>query len=64
MVPAIHENYHMDSKDLTGPIFHPLVATSSVFWHNRCCRGGGQSHSMIEATACTHYSQQNSPTFQ
>jgi hypothetical protein len=60
MVPAVHENYHMDSEDLVGPIFHPLVATSFVFRHNRCCRGGGQAHSMIETTSCTHCSRQSS----
>jgi hypothetical protein len=31
MVPAIHGIYHMDSQDLAGSIFHPLVATSSIF---------------------------------
>jgi hypothetical protein len=31
MVPVVHRNCHMDSKDLAGPIFHPLVATSSFF---------------------------------
>jgi hypothetical protein len=30
MVPAIHRICCMDSQDLVGPIFHPLVATSSV----------------------------------
>jgi hypothetical protein len=49
----------MDSQDLAGPIFHPLVATSYVFWHNQCCRGGVQAHSMIEAIACTDCSQQS-----
>jgi hypothetical protein len=42
----------MDSQDLAGPIFHPLGVTSSVFWHDWCCRGGGQAHSVIRATAC------------
>jgi hypothetical protein len=30
MVPAIHKICHIDSHDLAGPIFHPLVATSSI----------------------------------
>jgi hypothetical protein len=37
MVLAVHEICHMDSQDLAGPIFHPLVATSSSFRHNQCC---------------------------
>jgi hypothetical protein len=53
MVPAVYEFFHMDSQDLVGPIFHPLVATFSIFWYNRCCRGGAQAHSVIGATACT-----------
>jgi hypothetical protein len=66
MVLVIHKNCDMDSQDLAGPMFHPLVATSSVFQHNRCCRGGGQARVFIRATACTHYSLQSSPirTFQ
>jgi hypothetical protein len=59
MVSIIHEICHMDSQDLAGLICHPLVATASIFWHKRCCRGGGQARSMIEATACTDYSQQS-----
>jgi hypothetical protein len=31
MVPSIHIICHMDSKDLAGLIFHPLIATSFVF---------------------------------
>jgi hypothetical protein len=30
MESAIHGICHMDSQDLSGPIFHPHVATSSV----------------------------------
>jgi hypothetical protein len=60
MIPTVHENCHMDSEDLIGPIFHPLVTTSFVFWHNRCYRGGGQADSVIGATACTHCSWQSS----
>jgi uncharacterized protein with ACT and thioredoxin-like domain len=26
MVPAIHRNHRMDSQDLVGPIFHPIVS--------------------------------------
>jgi hypothetical protein len=32
MVLAVHRICHMDSQDLVGPIFHPSVATASVFW--------------------------------
>jgi hypothetical protein len=53
MVPAVHRICPIDSYDLAGAIFHPLIATSSVFKHNQCCRDGGQAHSAIEATACT-----------
>jgi hypothetical protein len=53
MVPTVHIICRIDSQDLAGPIFYPFVATSSVFQHNRYCRGGGQAHSMIGATACT-----------
>jgi hypothetical protein len=31
MVPDIHRICRMDSQDLVRPIFHPLVATFSVF---------------------------------
>jgi hypothetical protein len=31
MVPAIHRICHMNSQDIAGSIFHPLVATSSFF---------------------------------
>jgi hypothetical protein len=31
MVPTIHEICRMDSQDLSGPIFHPLVATSLFY---------------------------------
>jgi hypothetical protein len=30
MVPAVRGNYCMDSQDIAGRIFHPLVTTSSV----------------------------------
>jgi hypothetical protein len=59
MVSAIHEISHMDSQYLAGPICHPHVATATIFWYNRCCRGGGQAHSMIGATVCTDCSQQS-----
>jgi hypothetical protein len=49
----------MDSQDLAMPIFHPLVATSSVFWHNWCCRGGDQARSVIRATTCTDSPRQS-----
>jgi hypothetical protein len=49
MVPAAHGIYHIDSQDLAGPIFHPPIATASVFQHNQC----GQARSVIGATACT-----------
>jgi hypothetical protein len=55
MVLAVYRICCTDSQDHAGPIFHSLVATSSVFWHNWCCRGGGQAHSTIEATACTDF---------
>jgi hypothetical protein len=66
MVPAIHGIYRMDSQNLDGPIFHPLLATSSIFWHNRCCRGGGQAHYAIRAIACIDCWHQSAPihTFQ
>jgi hypothetical protein len=53
MVPAVHKIYRMDSQDLAGSIFHPLVATFSIFRYNWCCRGGGQACSTIRATTCT-----------
>jgi hypothetical protein len=53
MVPVVQGICRMDSQDHDGPIFHPLIATFSVFQHNWCCRGGGQAHSEIEATTCT-----------
>jgi hypothetical protein len=53
MVLAIHIICYMDSQDLAGPIFHPPIATASVFWHNWYCRVGDQAHSMIRASACT-----------
>jgi hypothetical protein len=31
MVPAVDGICRMDSQDLARPIFHPLIATSSVF---------------------------------
>jgi hypothetical protein len=61
MVKSVHGICRMDSQDLAGPIFHPLVATSSIFQHNRCCRGGGQARSTIRATACTGSSRQSAP---
>jgi hypothetical protein len=61
MVPVVHRICHMDSQGLAGLIFHPLVATSSIFRHNWCCQGGGQAHSAIEVTTCTNYSLQSSP---
>jgi hypothetical protein len=66
MVPAVQGIFHMDSQDLAGPIFHPHVATSSIFRYNWCCRGGGQAHTVIGATACTDIPRQSSPiqTFQ
>jgi hypothetical protein len=60
MVPAVHEICHINSQDLDGSIFHPPVATSSIFQHNRCYRGGGQARSAIGATACTDCSRQSS----
>jgi hypothetical protein len=45
----------MDSQDLDGPICHPPIATASIFWHDRCCRDGGQACSVIGATVCTDY---------
>jgi hypothetical protein len=60
MVPAVHKTCHMNSQDLAGPIFHPLVVTSFVFQHNKCCQGGGQAHSVIRDTVCTHCSRQSS----
>jgi hypothetical protein len=54
MVSVVHRICLMDSQDLAGPIFHPLVVTSSIFWHNRCCQGGGQARSVIGATTCTN----------
>jgi hypothetical protein len=66
MVSVVHRICRMDSQDLAGPIFHPLVATSSIFLHNRCCRGGGQAHSVIGVTACINSPRQCAPiqTFQ
>jgi hypothetical protein len=31
MVTTVHGIYLMDSQDLAGPIFHPLIATFLVF---------------------------------
>jgi hypothetical protein len=59
MVSAVHGICRMDSQDLAGPIIHPLVATSSIFQHNWCCRGGGQAHYAIIAIACTDSSRQS-----
>jgi hypothetical protein len=59
MVSVVHEIYRMDSQDIAGPIFYPLIVTSSVFQHNQCCRGGGQARSAIGATACTDYPWQS-----
>jgi hypothetical protein len=61
MVSVIHEISHMDSQDLARPIFHPPVAAASVFWHIRCCRGSGQAHFAIGATAYTDCSLQSPP---
>jgi hypothetical protein len=60
MVPVVQRICHMDSQDVARPIFHPHVATSSIFQHNQCCRGGGQAHSTIGTTACTDSSRQSS----
>jgi hypothetical protein len=52
MVAVIHVICRMDSQDLARQIFHHLISTSYVLWHNWCCRGGGQARSTIEAIAC------------
>jgi hypothetical protein len=66
MVPNVDGICRMDSQDLAGPMFHPLVTTSSVFQHNRYCRGGDQAHSAIRVTTCTDSPRQSAPihTFQ
>jgi hypothetical protein len=61
MVPAIHRIYRMDSQDLVGLVFYPIVATSSIFLHNWCCLVGGQAHSVIGVTACTDSLWQSAP---
>jgi hypothetical protein len=58
MVPAIHEICPMDSSDLAGPMFHPLVATSSVFSITSVVEVV-KAHSVIGATACTDCWHQN-----
>jgi hypothetical protein len=60
MVLAVHRICHMDYQDLAGAMFHLPIATTSIFRHNRCYRGGGQACSAIEATSCTNCLWQSS----
>jgi hypothetical protein len=61
MVPLVHEICHKDSQHLAGPIFHPPVASASVFRHIHYFQGGDLNHSTIEVTACIDYSLQSQP---
>jgi hypothetical protein len=57
MMSVIHDICHIDSQDLARPIFHLHVVTSSVFGINSVADVGGQTHSVIGATACTDCSR-------